>query len=189
MSSFFFQKLYTSIRSEPFKIPEDDGNDLTLTFFNPDREGWLLKMGETVMVIIIMSLLLHCTVVFRLQAFRWDYNICVNLTFLSLWKVVVSKPGRGDGLFWQTVACTTLNTPQWVSVSPLLRKPLWKQSMQMSTSVLWLKGGVGLTVYVCLLFLQDKDPIGIIPLENLCVKELQDTGKKVQYLLLFAVCE
>lgn len=41
------QKLYASIRSEPFKIPEDDGNDLTLTFFNPDREGWLLKMGET----------------------------------------------------------------------------------------------------------------------------------------------
>lgn len=41
-----FQKLYASIRSEPFKIPEDDGNDLTLTFFNPDREGWLLKIGE-----------------------------------------------------------------------------------------------------------------------------------------------
>uniref|UniRef100_A0A667ZCU0 Cytohesin 4a n=1 Tax=Myripristis murdjan TaxID=586833 RepID=A0A667ZCU0_9TELE len=39
-------KLYESIRSEPFKIPEDDGNDLTHTFFNPDREGWLLKMGE-----------------------------------------------------------------------------------------------------------------------------------------------
>ncbi|XP_075999270.1 cytohesin-2-like [Genypterus blacodes] len=39
------RKLYDSIRNEPFKIPEDDGNDLTLTFFNPDREGWLLKMG------------------------------------------------------------------------------------------------------------------------------------------------
>ncbi|XP_074552690.1 cytohesin-4-like [Halichoeres trimaculatus] len=41
-------KLYASIRSEPFKIPEDDGNDLTLTFFNPDREGWLLKNGGRV---------------------------------------------------------------------------------------------------------------------------------------------
>ena len=40
------QKLYDSIRNEPFKIPEDDGNDLTHTFFNPDREGWLLKIGE-----------------------------------------------------------------------------------------------------------------------------------------------
>lgn len=46
MLSSVLQKLYASIRSEPFKIPEDDGNDLTLTFFNPDREGWLLKVGE-----------------------------------------------------------------------------------------------------------------------------------------------
>lgn len=43
---FFLQNLYDSIKSEPFKIPEDDGNDLTHTFFNPDREGWLLKLGE-----------------------------------------------------------------------------------------------------------------------------------------------
>lgn len=46
---FFFpleQNLYESIKNEPFKIPEDDGNDLTHTFFNPDREGWLLKLGE-----------------------------------------------------------------------------------------------------------------------------------------------
>lgn len=43
--SFSAQNLYDSIKSEPFKIPEDDGNDLTHTFFNPDREGWLLKLG------------------------------------------------------------------------------------------------------------------------------------------------
>ncbi|KAK1798842.1 hypothetical protein P4O66_007127, partial [Electrophorus voltai] len=41
-------KLFESIRNEPFKIPEDDGNDLTHTFFNPDREGWLLKLGGRV---------------------------------------------------------------------------------------------------------------------------------------------
>uniref|UniRef100_A0A3Q1MB62 Cytohesin 2 n=1 Tax=Bos taurus TaxID=9913 RepID=A0A3Q1MB62_BOVIN len=40
------RNLYDSIRNEPFKIPEDDGNDLTHTFFNPDREGWLLKLGH-----------------------------------------------------------------------------------------------------------------------------------------------
>lgn len=40
------QNLFDSIKSEPFSIPEDDGNDLTHTFFNPDREGWLLKLGE-----------------------------------------------------------------------------------------------------------------------------------------------
>lgn len=37
--------LYESIKQEPFKIPEDDGNDLMHTFFNPDREGWLWKQG------------------------------------------------------------------------------------------------------------------------------------------------
>lgn len=37
--------LYESIKNEQFKIPEDDGNDITRTFFNPDREGWLIKEG------------------------------------------------------------------------------------------------------------------------------------------------
>lgn len=45
--AFTPQNLYDSIRNEPFKIPEDDGNDLTHTFFNPDREGWLLKLGTS----------------------------------------------------------------------------------------------------------------------------------------------
>ncbi|XP_032692489.1 cytohesin-4 isoform X2 [Lontra canadensis] len=42
------RNLFDSIKSEPFSIPEDDGNDLTHTFFNPDREGWLLKLGGRV---------------------------------------------------------------------------------------------------------------------------------------------
>lgn len=37
--------LYENIKNEEFKIPEDDGNDITRTFFNPDREGWLVKEG------------------------------------------------------------------------------------------------------------------------------------------------
>nr|XP_021492389.1 cytohesin-4 isoform X2 [Meriones unguiculatus] len=40
------RNLFDSIKSEPFSIPEDDGGDLTHTFFNPDREGWLLKLGQ-----------------------------------------------------------------------------------------------------------------------------------------------
>jgi hypothetical protein len=40
------QSLYESIKKEPFKIPEDDGNDLMHTFFNPDKEGWLWKQGN-----------------------------------------------------------------------------------------------------------------------------------------------
>nr|AAH39640.1 Cyth4 protein [Mus musculus] len=42
------RNLFDSIKSEPFSIPEDDGGDLTHTFFNPDREGWLLKLGGRV---------------------------------------------------------------------------------------------------------------------------------------------
>lgn len=40
------ESLYESIKQEPFKIPEEDGNELMLTFFNPDREGWLWKQGS-----------------------------------------------------------------------------------------------------------------------------------------------
>lgn len=40
------ESLYDSIKQEPFKIPEEDGHDLMLTFFNPDREGWLWKQGS-----------------------------------------------------------------------------------------------------------------------------------------------
>ncbi|XP_009924298.1 cytohesin-4 [Haliaeetus albicilla] len=42
------KNLFESIKNEPFSIPEDDGNDLTHTFFNPNREGWLLKLGGRV---------------------------------------------------------------------------------------------------------------------------------------------
>ncbi|XP_026215916.1 cytohesin-3 [Anabas testudineus] len=86
-------KLYTSIRSEPFKIPEDDGNDLTLTFFNPDREGWLLKRGGQIK------------------------------TWKRRWFILTDS---------------------------------------------------------CLYYFEyttDKDPIGIIPLENLCVRKLEDASK------------
>ncbi|UYV77460.1 CYTH1 [Cordylochernes scorpioides] len=37
--------LYTSIKQEPFKLPEEDAIDLLYNFFNPDKEGWLWKQG------------------------------------------------------------------------------------------------------------------------------------------------
>ena len=37
--------LYDSIKKEPFKILEDDTGNLSTAFFNPDKEGWLLKQG------------------------------------------------------------------------------------------------------------------------------------------------
>ena len=41
MNRELLESLYESIRTEPFKIPQDDGNDLMHTFFNPDKEGSL----------------------------------------------------------------------------------------------------------------------------------------------------
>jgi len=37
--------LFNNILKTPFEIPDDDGNDLTQTFFNPEREGLLTKEG------------------------------------------------------------------------------------------------------------------------------------------------
>ena len=39
------QSLYDNIKKEAFKVPEDDGSDITRTFFNPDNEGFLTKEG------------------------------------------------------------------------------------------------------------------------------------------------
>ncbi|KAJ8318690.1 hypothetical protein KUTeg_003781 [Tegillarca granosa] len=46
--------LYDSIKKEPFKIPEDDGNDLMHTFFNPDKEGWLWKQDLEINKYIVL---------------------------------------------------------------------------------------------------------------------------------------
>ena len=46
MTFCLLKSLFESIKNEQFKIPEDDGNDITRTFFNPDREGWLTKEGK-----------------------------------------------------------------------------------------------------------------------------------------------
>ena len=37
--------IYTSIKEEPFKIPDETYDDLMFTFFSPDKEGWLVKQG------------------------------------------------------------------------------------------------------------------------------------------------
>uniref|UniRef100_A0A8R1TV30 SEC7 domain-containing protein n=1 Tax=Onchocerca volvulus TaxID=6282 RepID=A0A8R1TV30_ONCVO len=40
------ESIYESIRTEPFQFPTDDG-EFYNTFFNPDREGWLLKQASS----------------------------------------------------------------------------------------------------------------------------------------------
>jgi len=39
------EAIYRNIHEQPFKIPDETYDDLMFTFFNPDREGWLMKQG------------------------------------------------------------------------------------------------------------------------------------------------
>lgn len=41
------ESIYESIRTEPFQFPTDDASDFHNTFFNPDREGWLMKQASS----------------------------------------------------------------------------------------------------------------------------------------------
>ncbi len=38
------QDLYEQVKKEEFKVPDGEGG-LAETFFNPEREGWLMKEG------------------------------------------------------------------------------------------------------------------------------------------------
>ena len=49
------QKLYESIKSTPFKIPEDE-DGLSFTCFNPERNGWLVKEGVCLLVCLYVCL-------------------------------------------------------------------------------------------------------------------------------------
>jgi len=37
--------IFRNIKEEPFKIPDENYDDLMYTFFSPEKEGWLLKQG------------------------------------------------------------------------------------------------------------------------------------------------
>jgi len=39
------EAIFSSIKEEPFKIPDETYDDLMYTFFSPEREGWLEKQG------------------------------------------------------------------------------------------------------------------------------------------------
>nr|XP_035955462.1 cytohesin-2 isoform X2 [Halichoerus grypus] len=119
------RNLYDSIRNEPFKIPEDDGNDLTHTFFNPDREGWLLKLGWAVSRVESSP-----------AAFRGRAEVA------SCWLGALRRNGGG-------------------------RVKTWKRRWFILTDN-------------CLYYFEyttDKEPRGIIPLENLSIREVDDPRK------------
>ena len=56
----FFQVLFNNILLTPFETPCDDGSDLTQTFFNPEKEGYLTKEGIILFVIFTSLLISSC---------------------------------------------------------------------------------------------------------------------------------
>lgn len=94
----FMQNLYESIKNEPFKIPEDDGNDLTHTFFNPDREGWLLKLGKSASGVQILKCAspppLKSNLIQAVLLFQFRTTFFVLFCFLELQKYNVIYVAR-----------------------------------------------------------------------------------------------
>uniref|UniRef100_A0A0N5AB18 Cytohesin-1 n=1 Tax=Syphacia muris TaxID=451379 RepID=A0A0N5AB18_9BILA len=108
------ENIYESIRTEPFQFPNDDGSDFYNTFFNPDREGWLLKQASS--------------------------QLATSRPFLKTWK------------------------RRWFI---LAEKCLYYFE---HTTGRILEG-------IFLTFLQAKEPRGIIPLENVKVRPVEEKGR------------
>ncbi|XP_047399617.1 cytohesin-1 isoform X2 [Sciurus carolinensis] len=145
------RNLYESIKNEPFKIPEDDGNDLTHTFFNPDREGWLLKLVPA--------------------AFQLSCLITLGC-FMQL-----THRHQGWPLWSGTARC---RAPRAYDLLPL-----GPEAMPCGLAVnggrvkTWKRRWFILTDN-CLYYFEyttDKEPRGIIPLENLSIREVEDSKK------------
>ncbi|XP_020037920.1 cytohesin-4 isoform X2 [Castor canadensis] len=122
------RNLFDSIKREPFSIPEDDGSDLTHTFFNPDREGWLLKLGGRVKTWKRRWFILtdNCLYYFEFTTDKEPRGI-IPLENLSVQKVEdPKKPGAGPA----QVCCPTEATGSQPSLllplpcSPLCTPPL-----------------------------------------------------------------
>ncbi|TKS92000.1 Cytohesin-2 PH, SEC7 and coiled-coil domain-containing protein 2 [Collichthys lucidus] len=154
--------LYESIKNEPFKIPEDDGNDLTHTFFNPDREGWLLKLAPL-----------------RPSTIRTP--ICNNL--LGRPAVVPDILAQGGA---RLPSATVIRFPFTGSLGDKRRS---RDQQQMSERRVNQRAPTGwgrvktwkrrwfILTDNCLYYFEyttDKEPRGIIPLENLSIKEVED---------------
>ncbi|RXN23990.1 cytohesin-1 isoform X1 [Labeo rohita] len=156
------RNLYESIKNEPFKIPEDDGNDLTHTFFNPDREGWLLKLGGRVKTWKRRWFILtdNCLYYFEYTTDKEPRGI-IPLENLSIREVDDSKkPVSFLSLFHLCVL-----TLSYFVVSG--RVKTWKRRWFILTDN-------------CLYYFEyttDKEPRGIIPLENLSIREVDDSKK------------
>ncbi|XP_029811809.1 cytohesin-4 isoform X2 [Suricata suricatta] len=133
------RNLFDSIKSEPFSIPEDDGNDLTHTFFNPDREGWLLKLGGRVKTWKRRWFILtdNCLYYFEFTTDKEPRGI-IPLENLSVQKVDdPKKPGPHPGT--PHSSAWSFTTPAAVArrsrpARPTVRARWWRASMSLTES-------------------------------------------------------
>lgn len=87
-----------------------------------------------------------------------------------------SRRGRGDGSYWQTTVCIILNTLLYVNL-------LYYSSM-IESSDINISHPLCFTAVTCVsssACFQDKEPRGIIPLENLSIREVDDSKKPVSF--------
>ena len=71
---------YNSIKNTPFEIPEDDTQDFTITFYNPDKRGYLVKVR-----FVSLFVFYFCLFVAHIQ-----YPVpCIHFNFLTFLFLVV----------------------------------------------------------------------------------------------------
>lgn len=96
------ESLYESIRTEPFKIPQDDGNDLMHTFFNPDKEGLCKFINLLKQIFIIQrSLQNEIKCIYIYVIFYISLTIKLILLFVKVIygnKAAAIRAGKDDGL-------------------------------------------------------------------------------------------
>ncbi|KAJ3607546.1 hypothetical protein NHX12_024597 [Muraenolepis orangiensis] len=179
------RNLYDSIKNEPFKIPEDDGNDLTHTFFNPDREGWLLKLERRQGVVVRVGLFFLRRM--KSEGFHPFSLILIRRTaaaFLSLARcsprTQASRCGQRKGVgvqvsgFGDEVEALGPPHPHRARVWSSLQAAESKSRAPKKTDVgeIRREAGHGQKERP-----SDKEPRGIIPLENLSIREVDEPRK------------
>ncbi|MGH0119441.1 UNVERIFIED_CONTAM: hypothetical protein FKN15_024184 [Acipenser sinensis] len=162
------RNLYDSIKNEPFKIPEDDGNDLTHTFFNPDREGWLLKLGGRVKTWKRRWFILTDNCLYTMNRGINDGGDLPEDLLRNLYDSIKNEPFKIPEDDGNDLTHTFFNPDREGWLLKLGgRVKTWKRRWFILTDN-------------CLYYFEyttDKEPRGIIPLENLSIREVEDSKK------------
>ncbi|XP_050586770.1 cytohesin-1 isoform X2 [Bombus affinis] len=163
--------LYESIKTEPFKIPEDDGNDLMHTFFNPDKEGWLwkqvaLKRKNRIYKLTDVPCLVTTCITF-MQDLRKNEKWEISLGIVGPEAFPDDNETKNPSKCLYFSYIVSLCPSAALTETAGGRYKSWKRRWFILNDN-------------CLYYFEyttDKEPRGIIPLENIQVREVQDRHK------------